>query len=194
MLEGYFKVSTYAKLCGIKIDTAWHRVQRRSVESIIGKNGEWYVYYNEANEKEYILLSDYCREHDVRPTAVYARIQRGALMEPDIRRMHKWIYIRKDYEWVAFNPGRNNTFRTHKSKPEGYLTVTEWCLKNSMNAGTARLYIHKGKIDVVRINGHVYIPKDYIYASNRKKNKGPNECDMKGGNRWDLYSEPLLSD
>lgn len=180
-MEGYFKVSTYAKLCGIKLDTAWHRVLRGQVDSIIGKDGVRYVYYSKEDLKGYIPLRKYCKEHGINPSKLLWRIQSNYLKEPNIKKFGKskkspW-YIREDY--VISELPHSSVYSMYKNKPEGYLTIKEWCLKTKMNYNTTRVCIHGGKIDSIRINGHVYIPKDFVYISPRNKNKGFNGSDMK---------------
>ena len=176
-MEGYFKVSTYAKLCGIKKDTAWHRVLRGSVDSIIGKDGMRYVYFSKGEQEGYIPLRMYCKKHGIKPHSAIERIVRKRLGAPDIKKFSKaknakW-YIREDYVWQECRSRK--TIGMYMRKPDGYLTVDEWSKKNSMPSNTVRVYIRQGKIESIRVSGYVYIPKGFVYLSPRNKNKALNE-------------------
>lgn len=184
-MEGYFKVSTYAKLCGISQDTAWHRVLRGSVESFAGKDGLRWVYYKSEVKPKipegYIPLSQYLEKFGISHPTAYHRIKMKQLREPDILnvghgRVTRWC-IRQDYEWPKIiRTPHNKVVKLHNNKPDGYLTMKEWCRKNYMNYNTTRRYVTTGRIECIHTGGHVYIPKDYIYQSPRNKNRGSNEA------------------
>ena len=184
-MEGYFKVSTYAKLCGISQDTAWHRVLRGSVESFVRKDGLRWVYYkSEAKPKVpdgYIPLPQYLEKIGICRMTAYRRIKMGHLREPDILnvghgRIARW-YIRQDYKWPkTISTPRGKVAELYNNKPAGYLTIKEWCQKNHMNLSTTRVYARAGRIECIRTGGHVYIPNDYVYQSPRNKNRESNEA------------------
>lgn len=168
-MEGYFKVSTYAKFNGISQDTAWHRVLRGSVESIIGKDGCRYVYFNsldmDRDTSGFISLKDYGRAHNIKPTTLVSRIRKGLIEPPDVKKYeHRW-YIRKDYIAADVGLPRDSRLRSmQQNKPNGYLTIKEWSRKNNINLNTARTYVYCGKIESIKVKGNHYISEDTILA------------------------------
>lgn len=168
-MEGYFKVSTYAKFSGISRDTAWHRVLRGSVESIIGKDGCRYVYFNSNNiDREmngFISLKDYVIAHDIKRSTLLARIHSGLIKPPDVKKYGRRWYIRKGY--IAADVGSLRHGCAHylqQKKPDGYLTIRQWSSKNGIKLETARTYVYCGRIESIKVKGHHYISKDTILS------------------------------
>ena len=168
-MEGYFKVSTYAKLSGISLDTAWHRVLRGSVESIIGRDGYYYVYFNsidiDRDMNGYISLKDYGSAHNIKCSTLYARIRSGLIKPPDVKKYERKLYIRKDY--IAEDVGSLRNTRAvglQQNKPDGYLTIQEWSSKNGINLRTARTYVYCGKIKSIEAKGYHYVSEDTILS------------------------------
>lgn len=164
-MEGYFKVSTYAKLCGISLDTAWHRVLRGPAKSIIGKDGRRYVYFNsddiDRDMNGFISLKDYESAHDIKHSTLLARIRSGLIKPPDVKKYERKWYIREDY--IVADVGSLRYSRTdglQQNKPNGYLTIEEWSSKNGINLHTARAYANLGKIESIKVEGYYYISKD----------------------------------
>lgn len=168
-MEGYFKVSTYAEFSGISPDTAWHRVLRGSVESIIGKDGYRYVYFNGINVDrdldDFISLKDYGSAHNIKPSTLLARIRSGLIKPPDVKKYERKWYIREDY--IVADVGSLRYSRTaglQQNKPNGYLTIEEWSSKNGINLNTARAYANLGRVESIEVEGYRYIPKDTIIS------------------------------
>lgn len=178
MIKGYFPVSMYAKMNGISTDTAWHRVLREGVESIIGKDGERYVYYEKHTklEQNYITLKEYGKTHGISNSALYGRIRKGIIPENVLVKKGKGsgcIYIQKDYVTPARQLANQKTIDLYQKRPDGYLTVNDWADKNQMSYNTVRVYTRNGRIPSIRVSGHCYIPSDFVYKC-RKKNKALN--------------------
>lgn len=168
-MEGYFKVSTYAKFSGIKLDTAWHRVIRGSVESIIGKDGFRYVYFNsndiDHDMNDFVSLKDYVNTHDIKRGTLIDRIRAGYIKPPDVKKCGRRWYIRKDYIAADVGSLQNGRLRDlQRKKPDGYLTIREWSSKNGINLETAKNYSHIGKIESIKVEGYRYISKDAVLS------------------------------
>lgn len=169
VMEGYFKVSTYAKFSEISLNTAWQRVLRGSVESIIGKDGCRYVYFNsidmDRDMNGFISLKDYGIAHNIKRSTLLARIRSGLIKPPDIKKYERKWYIRKDYIATDVSSLRyTRAVGSQQNKPNGYLTVKEWSSKNGINLETARTYARLGKIESIEVKGYRYISKDTILS------------------------------
>lgn len=167
-MEGYFKVSTYAKFSGISRDAAWHRVLRGSVESIIGKDGCRYVYFNSMDHdmNDFISLKDYGSAHGIKKATLMARIHSGLIKPYDVKKYeHRW-YIRKDYIAADVISSQQNKrlCGLQRNKPNGYLTIEEWSSKNGINLQTARIYVRCGKIESIKVKCFRYISEDTIFS------------------------------
>lgn len=168
-MEGYFKVSTYAKFSGISQDTAWHRVLHGSVESIIGKDGYRYVYFNsndiDRDMNGFISLKDYGSAHNIKRGTLLARIRSGLIKPPDVKKYERKWYIRKDYIAADICSLQNiRAVGLKQNKPDGYLTIEEWSSKNGINLQTARTYAYFGKIESIKVKGYYYISEDTILS------------------------------
>lgn len=178
MIKGYFPVSMYAKMNGINIDTAWHRVWRNSVPSIIGVDGERYVYtkYETELEKDYITLTEFCRENGIKVTTMRSRIAKGVIPKEYYRIVKKkkvqWIYIRKTYQPPEHFTSKLN-IQMQMAKPKGYLTVKEWSTKTKTNYNTTRIYVNEGLIPSIRVEKHRYIPEDFVYKRDSQQKQAP---------------------
>lgn len=174
MIKGYFPVSLYAKMSGISVDTAWHRVLRNKVESIIGKDGERYVYYEKLTlfEKDYIPFKDYAERNGItisklRDMLRFDKFPEGVVVRKEcIGKNTRW-YIRKDY--TIKNPKACSHADLFINKPEGYSTVSKWAKKNNVAYSTAYVYASRGIIPSIEVRGHRYIPNDYTYERKYKK-------------------------
>lgn len=180
MIKGYFPVSMYAKMNGISTDTAWHRVLREGVESIIGKDGERYVYYEKHTklEQNYITLKEYGKTHGISNSALYGRIRKGIIPENVLVKKGKGsgcIYIQKDYVTPTRRLVSPKTIGLYQKRPDGYMTVKDWADKNQVSYNTARVYMRDGRIPSIRVGGYRYIPSDFVFVYKcRKKNKALN--------------------
>ena len=168
-MEGYFKVSTYAKFSGISQDTAWHRVLRGSVESIIGKGGCRYVYFNsndiDHDMNDFVSLKDYVNAHNINRSTLLFRIHTGLIKPPDVKKYEYRWYIRKDYIAADVSSPRNSRLLfLQQNKPNGYLTVREWSSKNGINLKTAQTYVYRGTIESIKVKGIRYVSKDTIFS------------------------------
>ena len=174
MIKGYFPVSLYAKMSGISVDTAWHRVLRNKVESIIGKDGERYVYYEKSTlfEKNYISFKDYANCNGISVSKLRHMLSCNQFPEGIVVRKEcagkntRW-YIRKDYTIKNLTAGSHADLFVNK--PEGYSTMSEWAKKNKLAYSTAHVYASCGIIPSIKVCGHRYIPNDYTYERKRKK-------------------------
>lgn len=174
MIKGYFPVSLYAKMSGISVDTAWHRVLRNEVESIIGKDGERYVYYEKSTlfEKDYISFKDYSERNGIRISKLrdmlrFKKFPEGIVVRKECTGKNTRWYIRKDY--AIKNPKAGSHTEQFANKPKGYSTMSEWAKKNNMAYSTARRYAFSGIIPSIEVCGHRYIPNDYTYERKYKK-------------------------
>lgn len=167
MIKGYFPVSLYAKMDGISVDTAWHRVLRNGVESIIGKDGERYVYYEKKSklDEDFVTINEYCILNDIPYTSIWNRIVRKKIPDSDIKRVKNGsrarIYIRRDY---AFGM----TPKKQTRQIDGYLTVEQWAKKNGIKVNTTRHYVYTGRIPSLLESGRHYIKSDYVYIPNHR--------------------------
>ena len=174
-MEGYFPVAQYCEMTGISKDTAHHRAIRGTVESFKNKYGRWFLYFCDETKpipEGYIHLNDYAKAHNKTPKAVYSMVRKNRFLENEVH-YHTWMttggahrttpYILETAEY----PGdriRENYFGTKRimieNRPDGYITVSEFCKRE--DCGTYYVYnrINAGKIrDVKMIGGHWYVPE-----------------------------------
>lgn len=167
MIKGYFPVSLYAKMDGISVDTAWHRVLRNGVESIIGKDGERYVYYEKKSklDEDFVTISEYCALNDVPYSSIWNKIVRKKIPDSDIKRVKNGsrarVYIRKNYT-LDITP------RKKTQQIDGYLTIEQWAKKNGIKVNTARQYAYTGRIPSLLESKRHYIKSDYVYMPNHR--------------------------
>lgn len=172
-LEGYFPVEQYCRLTGVSKDTAHHRAIRGTVESFKEeKSGRWFIYFcDEADPipDGFIHVSEYARKNHVHSNTVYRQAKQGIFEQEDfcfIRTMtpqgaHRIsLYIKESVEYPNIPRIRNGrTIRgvLEKSRPDGYLTVMEFAVREGCSKHYVYNRLFSNKIRGKKINGHWYV-------------------------------------
>ena len=165
MFKGFIPVPLYAKLMGIKLNTAYQQARRRKIRSIVTEDGQRFIYYEEKPDGEladFMSCNEYCKRNSITRGAIERRIKKGLIDEKYIRRLaagkiRSHLYIHKDYVW-----------KKDPLRPDGYLMLSEWAKKNHFSISNACHYIKIGRLDCVRANGHTYIKEDAVASVKRR--------------------------